>query len=193
MGSTDGTLAGPATTPILSPEERRWLHDKYERLSSEEAQLAGGRTSYYAAIGTVLVTGLLLAVVDLMAEPRVLAVAVSFLAGLGILISVVWAVLLHRTNDAQRMWREAALALESVTPPLGGQLLVPITLRSRASLPLDILRPYAMHRERFLRSKRISWIDRVDPEALTEVLPLTFLVVWTSAIALVWVWFFFLR
>jgi hypothetical protein len=193
VAATPAESANRASTSDLTSEERRWLHDKYERLASEEAQLAAGRTSYYAAIGTVLITGLLISVADLMAEPSILAAAVTFLAGLGILISIVWAVLLHRTNDAQTMWREAALQLETMSAPLAGQLVVPISLRSGESLEVDILRPYSTHRQRFSRTNRISWMDGVDPEALTEVLPLTFFGIWSSALLLTWLWFFVLR
>jgi uncharacterized membrane protein YhaH (DUF805 family) len=186
----------PATTPIppvLSPDERRWLHDKFERLASEEAQLAAGRTAYYAAIGTVLITGLLVAVADLSANPEVLATSVTLLAALGLLISMVWAVLLHRTNDAQKMWREAALQLELVAPPIPGQILVPVSLRSGATIPIDLLRPYEAHRERFGPSKQISWMDRLNPDALTEILPMTFLTLWGCAFVVVWIWYLFLR
>lgn len=181
------------TTPVLSPEERRWLHDKFERLASEEAQLAASRTSYYAAIGTVLITGLIVVAADLAGSPLELTGAVTFLASLGILISLVWAVLLHRTNDAQKMWREAALQLETVAPPLAGQMLIGIELRSGDRLPVDLLRPYTAHRERFASTRRISWMDRVNPERLTEVLPMTFLGVWSGALVLIWVWFFAFR
>ncbi|MCI4324747.1 MAG: hypothetical protein L3K00_02520 [Thermoplasmata archaeon] len=186
----------PAITPlppVLAPDERRWLHDKYERLASEEAQLAAGRTAYYAAIGTVLITGLLVAVADLSANAEVLTTAVTFLALLGLLISMVWAVLLHRTNDAQKMWREAALQLELVSPPIPGQIIVPVSLRSGAVLPIDLLRPYEAHRERFSPSKQISWMDRVNPDALTEILPMTFLGLWAGTLVVVWVWFLALR
>lgn len=183
----------PPASPVLSPEERRWLHDKFERLASEEAQLASGRTSYYAAIGTVLITGLIVVAADLAGNPLELAGGVTFLASLGILISIVWAVLLHRTNDALKMWRESALQLETVAPPLAGQVLIPIPLRSGERLSVDLLRPYAAHRERFSSSKRISWMDRVNPERLTEVLPMTFLGVWSGALVLIWVWYLVLR
>jgi hypothetical protein len=185
--------AHPSSTPVLSQEERRWLHDKFERLASEEAQLAASRTSYYAAIGTVLITGLIVVAADLGGNPLELTGAVTFLASLGILISLVWAVLLHRTNDAQKMWREAALQLESVAPPLSGQVLIGIELRSGDRLPVDLLRPYTAHRERFSSSRRISWMDRVNPERLTEVLPMTFLGVWSGALILIWTWFFVYR
>src|SRR5580693_4309343 len=110
----------PEPTARLAPDDLKWLHDKFERLSAEEAQLASARTTYYAAIGTVLITGLVVALADLINEPHVLIVVVTFLAALGILISFVWAVLLHRTNDAQNLWREAASQLELDKPPLEG-------------------------------------------------------------------------
>ena len=184
--------AGPPPSPI-GHDDRRWLHDKYERLSSEEAELAGSRTSYYAAIGTVLITGLLLVIADLMAEPLILAAAVSFLSLLGILISVVWAVLLHRTNDAQSLWREAALRLEQGSPPLEGEFRALITLRSGENLQVDLFRPFETHAARFSPSNPISWMDRVDPSALTEILPISFLGIWTGALVLVWVWYLLLR
>ena len=110
---------------------RRWLHDKFERLAAEEGQLSTGRAAYYAAIGTVLITGLLVVLADLLGEPSLLVVAVTFLAGLGILISLVWAVLLHRTNDAQNLWREAARLLERDHPPIEGIWNAPITFAVR--------------------------------------------------------------
>jgi hypothetical protein len=177
----------------LTQEDRRWLHDKYERLAAEEGQLSSVRTSYYAAIGTVLITGLVVVIADLMSQPSLLAVVVTFLATLGILISIVWAVLLHRTNDAQNLWREAALRLEQSEPPIDGAWTVPITLRSGASLDLNLLRPFEAHAERFSRRRSISWMDRVDPSALTEVLPLTFFALWVAVFSIVWVWFLCLR
>ena len=178
---------------MLTSEDRRWLHDKYERLAAEEGQLSSVRTSYYAAIGTVLITGLVVAMADLLNEPTLLAVVVSFLAVLGILISSVWAVLLHRTNDAQNLWREAALRLEQTEPPVDGAWNVPITLRSGATLDLNLLRPFEAHAERFSRRRSISWMDRVDPSSLTEILPLTFFTIWVAVLAIVWVWFLILR
>jgi len=151
------------------------------------------RRSYYAAIGTVLITGLVVVLADLMNQASLLAVVVTFLAVLGILISTVWAVLLHRTNDAQNLWREAALRLEQAEPPVDGEWSVPITLRSGASLNLNLLRPFEAHAERFSRRRSISWMDRVNPSSLTEVLPLTFFVIWVAVLAIVWVWFLLLR
>jgi hypothetical protein len=188
------TVAPGGTLPDrLSLEDAKWLHDKFERLAAEEVQLAGGRTSYFAAIGTVLITAAIVALADLQAEPWLLAGVVTFVAALGILISFVWVVLLHRTNDAQQMWRECALWLERMNPPVAGDLRIPITLRSGDTLSLNMLRPYATHRERFSSSNPISWLDRVNPDRLTESLPLTFLGVWSTTIVLVWVWYFVLR
>jgi hypothetical protein len=187
---------GPSNLPPTAPvahEDRLWLHDKYERLAAQEGQLSASRTSYYAAIGTVLITGLLLSIADLMGQPLILAVVVTFLAVLGILISFVWAVLLHRTNDAQNLWREAALKVEQGIPLLEGEFRAPITLRSGATVPLDLFRPFQTHEERFSPSNPISWMDRFDPAALTEILPLTFFGLWGGALVLVWVWFFVLR
>jgi len=191
--SSEGVPGSTPTAPVLTSEDRRWLHDKYERLAAEEGQLSSVRTSYYAAIGTVLITGLVVAMADLLNEPTLLAVVVSFLAVLGILISSVWAVLLHRTNDAQNLWREAALRLEQTEPPVDGAWNVPITLRSGATLDLNLLRPFEAHAERFSRRRSISWMDRVDPSSLTEILPLTFFTIWVAVLAIVWVWFLILR
>jgi hypothetical protein len=177
----------------LAMADRRWLHDKYERLAAEESQLSSGRTSYYAAIGTVLITGLIVALADLLAEPKVLVSAVSFLAALGLLISVVWAVLLHRTNDAQAMWREAALRLEEAHPPIEGTWAAPITLRSGERIHPNLLRPYETHAARFGGDRRASWMDRVNPSTLTEILPITFIVIWVAVVGTVWIWYFLLR
>jgi hypothetical protein len=193
VGPSSLPSSGPVAPSPIGHEDRRWLHDKYERLASEEAQLAGSRTSYYAAIGTVLITGLLIAIADLINEALILVAVVTFLALLGILISSVWAVLLHRTNDAQNLWLEAALRLEEGIPPLEGEFRAPITLRSGDTIQPDLFRPFQTHHERFSRSNPISWMDRVDPSALTELLPLTFLAIWTGALVLAWAWFFALR
>ncbi|MGA7476225.1 MAG: hypothetical protein WBW47_03285 [Thermoplasmata archaeon] len=193
MNPPEGIPESVASAPTLTYDDRRWLHDKYERLAAEEGQLSSVRTSYYAAIGTVLITGLVVVLADLMNQASLLAVVVTFLAVLGILISIVWAVLLHRTNDAQNLWREAALRLEQAEPPVDGEWSVPITLRSGASLNLNLLRPFEAHAERFSRRRSISWMDRVNPSSLTEVLPLTFFVIWVAVLAIVWVWFLLLR
>ncbi|MGA8663601.1 MAG: hypothetical protein WB809_00810 [Thermoplasmata archaeon] len=177
----------------MDSASRRWLHDKFERLAAEEGQLSTGRTTYYAAIGTVLITGLLVVLADLLGEPSLLVVAVTFLAGLGILISLVWAVLLHRTNDAQNLWREAARLLERDHPPIEGIWNAPITLRSGETMNVDLARPYLAHNARFAPIRQVSWMDRVNPLALTEVLPLTFIVIWSSVLVIVWFWYLVLR
>jgi len=180
-------------TPSLSTSDRRWLHDKYQQLAAEEGQLAASRTTYYAAIGTVLITGLVVALDDFINNPLLLATAVTFLAGLGIVISVVWVVLLHRTTDAQNLWREAALRVEQDAPPIEGEWRAPITLRSGDLVNLDLLRPYQTHKERFADIHAISWMDRLNPARLTEILPVTFLVIWSTVLVLIWVWFLILR
>jgi FtsH-binding integral membrane protein len=179
----------PPTDGALSADDRKWLHDKYERLAAEEIQLSSNRTTYFAAIGTVLVTGILVALADLLYDPLLFATVVTFLAALGIMISMNWVVLLHRTNDAQNLWREAAFRLETADPPLEGVLMAPITLRSKQQLEVDLLRPYTVHRLRFSNSKSISWMDRIDPAFLTETLPMAFLTVWVVSLISVWIWF----
>ncbi|MFY9716813.1 MAG: hypothetical protein WAK40_02620 [Thermoplasmata archaeon] len=191
--SGERPVAAPAAVPAgpssaLLPEERRWLHDKYERLSAEEGELSASRTSYFAALGTVLVTGLVVALADLMTNRAIFAVVVTFLGTLGILISVVWAILLHRTNDAQRLWREAARQLEQQSPPVLPPLPTPVQLRSGETLVLDLARPYLAHAQRFSRTGHISWMDRIDPSATVEILPITFLVIWSGVLIVAWSW-----
>ena len=193
MESSTGAQ-NPATPIVpLSTQDLRWLHDKYERLAAEEGQLSAGRTSYYAAIGTVLLTAFVVAIADLLSHPLILVGMVSFLAALGILISVIWAVLLHRTNDAERLFREAALRLEETDPPLPGALTAPVTLRSGQTLSVNLLRPYETHGRRFARTSPISWMDRVNPNVLTESLPLVFIVLWIVVAVSTWTWFLFFQ
>ncbi len=193
MPASPSTPPSNPADPILRPDEARWLHDKYERLAAEEGQLSGSRTSYYAAIGTVLLTGLLIAIADLLAQPLLLVVVISFLAVLGIMISLVWAVLLHRTTDAQNMWREAARWLELHHPPLVPQIPAPVTLRSGSTIPVDLARPYSSHALRFADTQGVSWMDRVNPAALTELLPQTFIALWCAVLVADWVWYLVLR
>ena len=190
-------VAPPAGAPApglsgepLPSEDARWLHDKYERLAAEEGQLAGSRTSYYAAIGTVLITGLIVVFVDLANQRLLLTLFVTFLALLGMMISVVWAVLLHRTTDAQNMWREAARWLEQHHPPVMTSVPAPITLRSGANLTVDLSKPFSAHAARFAQDRQISAMDRVNPATLTEILPQTFLALWTIILVADWVWYF---
>ena len=175
-------------SPPLPPDEARWLHDKYERLAAGESELISSRTTYYAAIGTVLLTGLLIAISNLLLHPFLLAVVVTFLAAMGVLISLVWVILLHRTVGAQNLWREAALRLEESSPPIPGTLLGPVTLRSGHSVTVNLLRPYEVHRDRFADKAADSWMDRMDPASLTEILPVTFLVAWLGILVVIWTW-----
>ncbi len=188
MASDRATALGPESAS-LSPEERRWLHDKYERLSTEESGLSASRTSYYAAIGTVLLTAFVVAVADLYGRPLILVVMISFLAALGLVISFIWAVLLHRTNDAEKLYREAALRLEENAPPIAGTLPVPVTRRSGRTLEVNLLRPYDAHRRRFDPTQHISWMDRVNPTALTETLPRVFIAIWIGVAVIGWAWY----
>lgn len=177
----------------MSTDERRWLHDKFERLAAEEGQLVAGRTSYFAAIGTVLITAIIVAVADLSGNPLELTLFITFLAVLGVLITFVWAVLLHRTVDAQNLWRESNLRLERLAAPISGNVPVPITLRSGEMVSVNLLRPYEAHAARFARERSVSWMDRVNPDGLAEILPVTFLVVWSATLLVIWVWYLVLR
>lgn len=183
----------PAAPPNLTPEERRWLHDKFERLAAQESELASSRTTYYAAIGTVLITGLVVTVSNLIPRPEILALVVTFLALLGVLISTVWIVLLHRTNDAKNLWRQAAHHLERGQPPISGEWRAPISLRTHEALEVNLLTPFLAHESRFSPTNRVSWMDKANPDRLTEVLPWTFLAMWLGVMVLVWGWYILFR
>src|SRR5690348_138924 len=89
----------------LTAEERRWLHDKYQKFDQGEAQLADFRSSYMAAITTGLVAATVYAVVNLLPKGNLLfATTLTLLAGLGILLSTLWALVLRRTTQAQNLW-----------------------------------------------------------------------------------------
>ncbi|MCI4363998.1 MAG: hypothetical protein L3K13_06850 [Thermoplasmata archaeon] len=186
------TVASTGRT-VPSQEELRWLHDKYERLASEEAGLTSTRTSYFAAIGTVLVTGLVIAIANLLGHPWLLVAMISFLAGLGIMISAVWVVLLGRTTDAQELWREAALRLEQKTTLFSSGIQASISLRSGRTLEVDLTRPYEAHALRFSASGGASWTDRMNPSTLMETLPLTFLAIWGATLIAAWTWLLLLQ
>jgi hypothetical protein len=162
-------------------------------LAAEEGSLAAGRTSYFAAIGTVLITAIIVAVADLSANPLELTLFITFLAVLGVLITFVWAVLLHRTNDAQSLWRESNLRLEEMAPPIEGSIPISVTLRSGSQITVNLVRPYATHTARFSQARAVSWMDRLNPERLTEILPVCFLVVWSGALVIVWLWYLAFR
>ncbi len=181
----------PAARPTL--EERRWLHDKYERLAAEEGQLSGIRTAYFATIGAVLLTGLVVLIADLLVIPLLFTVAATLIASLGILVCTVWTVLLHRTNDAQAMWREAALRLEDASPPILDPLPTQISLRSKATISVDLNAPYHMHNARFEAGGRISFFDRIDPNRMMEIMPMSLLVIWGTVLIVVWSWYLFGR
>jgi hypothetical protein len=180
-----------AASPTL--EERRWLHDKYERLAAEEGQLSGIRTAYFATIGAVLLTGLVVLIADLLGTAVLFTVAATLLAALGILVCSVWTVLLHRTNDAQAMWREAALRLEESAPPVLVSLPIQITLRSRATVPVDLNAPYHMHNARFAAGGQISLLDRINPNRMMEIMPISLLAIWGTVLVVVWSWYLFGR
>ena len=169
-------------------EERRWLHDKYERLSAEEGQLAGTRTSFFSAIASVLFTGMLVLLVNLLDRPMLFAEMETLLAIFGILISVVWALLLHRTADAQELWRESARRLETLAPPIGAPLPAPIPVTATESVSIDLTRPFLAHQERFSPTHRLSWFDRYNPIRLSEALPIALVVLWCGAMAAGWIW-----
>lgn len=182
----------PSRDPtLLSPEERRWLHDKYERLAGEEDKLSSTRTSYFAAIGTVIMTGLVVAIADLWSQPFTLAVSVTFYALFGVLISVVWDLLLRRTSHAASLWRGAAFQLEEIAPPLGRKLETELRLQTGEMMRADLSVPYHVHDELFSESNHIPRIDRINPTRLTEILPITFACTWSLILALAWVWYFF--
>ncbi len=176
---------------VPTPDERRWLHDKYERLAQEEGNLLAARTSYFATICAVLITGLVFALVNELAEPFLLAVSATFLAGIGIVLSVIWEVLVRRTTGAQRLWREAAISLEEQAPPIDGQLRGSVPLRSGAMLEVDLVKPYHAHRARFSRAQGAAWMERINPATVSEVLPVSFIAIWSGALLVVWSWVLF--
>jgi hypothetical protein len=179
----------PGSSASLTAEERRWLHDKYERLAGEEGNLLAGRTSYFATICAVLITGLVFALANLQNELPLLAISVTFLAAIGVMLSVTWEVLTRRTTGAQMLWRQAALQLEDEAAPLTGTLPAAVTLRKGGKIDVDLLRPYHAHRARFDTRNGGSWMERVNPATVSEVLPIGFIAIWSVVLAVVWVWF----
>jgi len=174
----------------ISPEERRWLHDKYERLAGDEAELANSRTSYFAAIASALVAALVVLVINELGHPLLFAMMSSLLAGFGILISAVWTVVLHRTTAAQNLWREAALLLESQAGPIATTLPSDVPIRGGRTIRVDLTRPYRAHQTRFAPTAEVPWIDRVNPSEVSENVPLTLAVLWTVVVVGTWVWYF---
>jgi len=182
----------PAPAAPLTNDERRWLHDKYERLAAEEATLAESRTGYFAAIASAIVAAFVVLVVNELGHAELFATMASLLALFGILISVLWSVVLHRTGDAQFLWRQAALLLESESPPLSSSLPTPLATRHGDTIQVDLSKPYHVHAIRFSDSNRIAWMDRVDPSAISANVPLTLVVLWVAVLVGVWAWYFIL-
>ncbi len=176
-------------TQELAPTDRRWLHDKYEKLAEHEAQLADYRTSYFAVLNTALVAGTVLVVVNLLKTPPIFATAASLLAGFGLLMSVVWALLLHRTLAAQDLWRDAALALEAEFPPVPAPLPadLPAGVAGRR-ISVDLARPYHAHHLRFSGEHGASFLDTIRPAEVWSRIPVIFCGVWGTLLVAVWVW-----
>lgn len=164
------------------------MHDKYERLAGDEGVLLATRTSYFATICAVLITGLVFALVNLQNETLLLTISLTFLGAIGLVLSVVWEILVRRTTGAQQLWREAALQLEELTPPVEGSLAGAVNVRSGGHLTVDLLAPYHAHRARFDRSSGASWMERINPATVSEVLPVTFIGIWTVALVTAWAW-----
>jgi len=182
-------MAAPEPPRGLTLDDRRWLHDKYQELANEEGQLAGTRTSYFATIAAVLFTALVALAADLLSVPVVFVLLSTLLASFGILLGTVWVVLLHRTTDAQNMWREAARYLEAAAPPVDAAVPARITLRSGATIGVDLARPFQAHQARFSKENPISLLDRVNPSGLTEILPMCLIGIWTVTLVVIWCWF----
>lgn len=172
----------------LTADERRWLHDKYEHLAAEEGQLASARTSSFATIAAVQFTGFIVLVTNLLPHPVLFAGVTTLLGGFGILIAIIWALLLHRTYDAQELWRSAARQLEALAPPIGATDPAAVDLRSGHDLPIDLTRPFLAHSERFSPARAIPWVDRFNPYRLSEVMPVALIALWTGTILVTWVW-----
>lgn len=183
----DPPAGGDADVPL---EERRWLHDKYQSLAEYEARLADYRTSYFAVLNTALVAGMVLVVINLLRNPPVFAATATLLGLLGIGMSLLWAIVLHRTIAAQNLWRDAAMSLESDFPPVGRRL--PSTVpggRGSERIPVDLSRPYHTHRARFSRGPGAGYFDTVQPAELWSSVPVLFAVAWGAGLAVVWTWY----
>ena len=187
MATIPSTSAG-ARVPA---EERRWLHDKYQSLAEYEARLADYRTSYFAVLNTALVAGVVLVVINLLRTPPVFATTASMLTAFGVVMSVVWAIVLHRTIAAQNLWRDAALALEADYPPISGPLPSHVPGgRAGHLIPVDLARPYHTHRSRFSRGSGAGYLDSIRPAAVWSDVPILFGIAWGAAFVTVWAWYF---
>ena len=186
------TSEAPAGHATVTPEERRWLHDKYERLAADEAQLADSRTSYFAAIASALVAALVILVINELKAPTTFVAMASLLAGFGILISLVWTVVLHRTTAAQNLWRDAALALENDAPPIRVPIPGTLALPPGRTIGVDLTRPYLAHQARF-SEPGLPWVDRVRPSELSANVPLILVILWSVVLVGAWGWYLFLQ
>jgi hypothetical protein len=187
MGEGAGLPANPET---LTPAERQWLHDKYQRLDQGEAELMSYRASYFVAVTTALIAALVYAIVNLLTHgPLLFALTSSLLGGFGLVIAVLWAVVVRRTTEAQFLWREAARQLEIVAPPIDRSSKVSIDVRGRGPLTVDLTRPYLMHELRFSVKQDAPWLDRTEPATLTTRLPLVVLGLWMVVLVGAWIWF----
>jgi len=172
----------------LSPEERRWLYATYQRFDQNEGQLADYRSSYLAAVMAALIGAIVYAVANILPRSALLfTTTVTFLALFGIAISTVWAAVVRRTTEAQKLWRGAALALETYAPPIEGSLTAAIPVRRDRSIIVDLTRPYHAHQERFAPKNRAYWFDGVRPSELSAQVPALLVLFWTGVLAAVWV------
>ncbi len=176
-----------------SDEERRWLHDKYERLASDEASLADSRTGFFAAIASGLVAAFVVLVVNELSRPLLLVVMTVLLAAFGILLASIWTIVLRRTVAAQTLWREAALLLERDAPPIPSSVPATVTLRPGETIQIDLTRPYIAHEIRFSSAPGLAWSDRVRPAELSSNVPAFLIGLWLAALVGTLVWYALLR
>jgi hypothetical protein len=191
-------MAPPANDPApslsgLTPEERRWLHDKYERLAGDEASLADSRTSYFAAIASALVAALVVLVINELRSPALFVTMASLLAAFGMLIAGVWTIVLRRTTAALTLWRESALLLEEGASPITTPLPATVSLRAGHTIEIDLTQPYRAHQTRFVTAPGISWIDRVRPSELSANVPFSIVVLWALVLVGSWTWYLVLQ
>jgi hypothetical protein len=180
----------PPSGDTPSAEERRWLHDKYQRLSEHEAQLADYRSSYFAVLNTALVAGLALLLVNLYRSPPLFVAGATLLAGFGLVVTMIWSLLLRRTTAALELWREAVLELERVAPPILVHIPTQLTLESTArTFAVDLARPYDTHRRRFQPENAVSRADMIRPSELWSDVPVILAGVWATVLFGVWAWF----
>ena len=186
-----------ATTPTSPPtdltgEERRWLHDKYERLASDEASLADSRTSYFAAIASGLLAAYVVLVVNELSRPPLLLVMTILLSAFGMLLAAIWTIVLRRTSAAQLLWREAAVLLERSAAPVEPRVPVSVTLRVGETISIDLSRPYLAHETRFVEAPGLTWADKVRPAELSANVPSFLIAVWIAIIFGTTYWYFVL-